>query len=179
MVASLASRPNHIPGNSSTGTSATHTFTLGGGLRFQPNWAGQFLIGGGFSSLASDNGCGSTNGFAVKAIAFYPVAYGFGPYVQLGYNRFSPTGVTLDLFTANAGISFSYWPFNKYVGGLVRESPDAVSRQQICPQPLDRHGAVAHQSLVEAALVEFSAGSDFGLQRLNLGEAKKVLAELS
>jgi hypothetical protein len=84
---------------------ASHVVTVGGGLRFQPAIA-QFLVGAGYSNLSG--GGSTTGGFGVKLMAFYPVASGFGPYLQLNYNRFSPGGGSLDLFSANAGLSFSY-----------------------------------------------------------------------
>jgi hypothetical protein len=76
--------------------------TLGGGLRFQPSGSGQYLLGGGFSSL--NQGGITTNGWGLKAIGFEPIIMGFGPYLQLAYNNFNSTSV----FGANVGISFSY-----------------------------------------------------------------------
>jgi hypothetical protein len=85
---------------------ASHVVTVGGGLRFQPALAAQFLLGAGYSNLGGDGD--STAGFNVRLMGFYPVASGFGPYLQLSYSRFSPASASLDLFSANAGLSFSY-----------------------------------------------------------------------
>jgi|GEM_PF-4439927 len=84
---------------------ASHLINVGGGLRFQPATPAQFLLAGTYSNLSS--GDFTQSGWGAKLMGFYPIGSGFGPYLQLAYNRFSPTGASLDVFSANAGLSFS------------------------------------------------------------------------
>lgn len=85
---------------------ASHLINVGGGLRFQGQSSpGQFLLAGTYSNLSG--GGSTTGGWGAKLMGFYPLSSGFGPYLQLAYNRFGPSGGTLDIFSANAGLSLS------------------------------------------------------------------------
>lgn len=84
---------------------ASHLINVGGGLRFQPAPPAQFLFAATYSNLSS--GDFTTSGWGAKLMGFYPIGSGFGPYLQLAYNRFSPIGGDLDVFSANAGLSLS------------------------------------------------------------------------
>ena len=94
--------------NTNSDDVGAHIYTVGGGFRVQPAPWAQFLFAGGYTgSGGGTNGNNDLHGWALKAIGFYPVAAGFGPYLQLGYNHLKNDFYGLNVFTANAGLSFS------------------------------------------------------------------------
>ena len=76
---------------------------LAPGLRWQPGSAFQFTFAAGFA-----HSTWSGNGVGFRAIAFWPLAGGFGPYSQISFNVFAPHGMGTQLLDLTLGISYSF-----------------------------------------------------------------------
>jgi|SRR5215472_2455681 len=76
---------------------------LAPGLRWQPESAFQFTFAAGYA-----HSTWSGNGVGFRAIAFWPVLGGFGPYSQISFNVFAPHGIATQLLDLTLGISYSF-----------------------------------------------------------------------
>jgi len=73
------------------------------GLRWQPESPFQFTFAAGFV-----HSTWSGNGVGFRAIAFWPLRAGFGPYSQISYNVSAPRGMATQLLDLTLGISYSF-----------------------------------------------------------------------
>ncbi len=76
------------------------------GLRWQPESPFQFTFAAGYvhSTLFGRSG----DGVGLRAIAFWPLLGGFGPYSQISFDAYVDRGRGTQLFGLDLGISYSF-----------------------------------------------------------------------